>query len=104
MDRPNAGAAFDRELWSEMGEIIGREGRALNNLQQAPLYFFDPDLNLMRDPRWGRAQEVPGEDPYLTGEVGSYLIKHTQEGGVDPRYLRCSSNPLVIQRRFLEGS
>ena len=43
---PNAGAAFDRELWRAMGETIGREGRALNNLQRAPLYFFDPDLNL----------------------------------------------------------
>jgi hypothetical protein len=48
---PNTGAAFDRELWAAIGETIGREGRALNNLQSAPLYFFDPDMNLMRDPR-----------------------------------------------------
>jgi hypothetical protein len=47
---PSTGAAFDRELWTLIGATIGREGRALNNLQRAPLYYFDPDLNLMRDP------------------------------------------------------
>ena len=133
---PNTGAAFDRELWAEIGEVLGREGRALNNLQLTPLFFFDPDMNLVRDPRWvrtprrdtatsltlqrllrclvgadlwreaaaltellslrqGRAQEVPGECPYLTGEVGSILIQATQESAAEPRYLRsvsaCSS-------------
>jgi beta-D-xylosidase 4 len=48
---PNTGAAFDRDLWTAIGETIGREGRALNNMHLAPLYFFDPDMNLMRDPR-----------------------------------------------------
>ena len=48
---PNMGASFDRELWRLIGATLGKEGRALNNQQQAPLWFFDPDLNLMRDPR-----------------------------------------------------
>ena len=48
---PNTGAAFDRDLWTAIVKIIGREGRALNNMHLAPLYFFDPDMNLMRDPR-----------------------------------------------------
>ena len=42
------------------------------------LYFFDPDMNLMRDPRWGRAQEVPGECPYLTGEVCAHRITRSK--------------------------
>ena len=64
---PGLGATFDRDLWGKIGDRIGREARGLNNQQIGPLYFLDPDINLLRDPRWGRAQEVPGECPYLTG-------------------------------------
>ena len=66
---------------------MGREARGLNNMRVGPLYFLDPDINLLRDPRWGRAQEVPGEDPYLTGEYGVHVVRGTQESEVDPRYL-----------------
>jgi beta-glucosidase-like glycosyl hydrolase len=51
----------------------------------------------------GRAQEVPGEDPYLTGEVGSYLIKATQEGGADPRYLSIASTMKHSPMYDMEG-
>ena len=84
---PGMGATFDRALWTEIGQTMGREARGLNNMQVGPLYFLDPDINLLRDPRWGRAQEVPGEDPYLTGEYGVHVIRGTQESEVDPRYL-----------------
>ena len=62
------GATFDREVWSSVGHIIGQEARGLNN-QGDPggngkspnygvsgLYFLDPNINLCRDPRWGRCQ------------------------------------------------
>lgn len=52
------GATFDRDLWHDIGTTIGLEARGLNNMRVGPLYFLDPDINLLRDPRWGRAQEV----------------------------------------------
>ena len=55
---PGLGASFDRPLWRQIGETIGQEARGLNNMGVSPLYFLDPDINLLRDPRWGRAQEV----------------------------------------------
>ena len=92
---PGLGASFDTELWTQGGRAIGVEARALNN-QAIPnalggvpglpphgvsgLYFLDPNINLMRDPRWGRAQEVPGEDPLLTSEFAAHLITAAQRG------------------------
>ena len=84
---PGLGATFDRGLWSEIGQTMGLEARGLNNMRVGPLYFLDPDINLQRDPRWGRSQEVPGECPYLTGEYGSYIVQGTQQNPIDSRYL-----------------
>eukprot|EP00949_MAST-11_sp_MAST-11-sp1_P001970 g1970.t1 len=97
------GATFSRELWRDIGHTIGIEARGLNN-QGIPkdddsvvpgiptngpsgLYFLDPNINLMRDPRWGRAQEVPGEDPTLTAAYATNLVQAMQNGDEDPRYL-----------------
>ena len=107
---PGLGASFDRALWRKVGRTIGTEARGLNNQAikgdgdvgsggvpgiptngKSGLFFLDPNINLMRDPRWGRAQEVPGEDPYLTGEYGSALVDATQRGPEDPRYLLAAS-------------
>eukprot|EP01052_Picozoa_sp_SAG31_P048463 SAG31_NODE_10151_length_1177_cov_3.679963_1_plen_307_part_00 len=88
---PSLGASFDRKLWTRIGQTIGIEARGLANQGKCTLYFLDPNLNLLRDARWGRAQEVPGEDPYLTGEYGTYIIKATQQPGLDPRYLAAAS-------------
>jgi hypothetical protein len=49
---PGLGATFDRGLWQDVGTAIGMEARGLNNLRVGPLYFLDPDINLLRDPRW----------------------------------------------------
>ncbi len=81
------GATFDRDLWRRIGEVIGTEARGLNNNGHSAIYFLDPNINLMRDPRWGRAQEVPGEDPTLTSEYAVAIVNGTQRGGSDPRYL-----------------
>ena len=48
---PGLGATFSRELWAAIGQTIGREARGLNNQRVSPLYFLDPDINLLRDPR-----------------------------------------------------
>ena len=50
-----------RSLIRAIGQVIGTEARAMHNVGQAGLTFFTPDLNILRDPRWGRGQEVPGE-------------------------------------------
>ena len=80
------GATFNKSLWLAVGAADGREGRALHNQPASPgappgnlaghglaaIAFWAPDMNLFRDPRWGRGQEVPGEDPVLTSEY----VKH----------------------------
>jgi len=93
------GAAFDRELWREVGAAIGTEVRGFHNQPNyamvqghfvpglhnvdISLYSLDPNINLMRDPRWGRAQEVPGEDPFLTSEFAVNLVEGMQFGSKD---------------------
>ncbi|KAH3758310.1 glycoside hydrolase family 3 protein [Pelomyxa schiedti] len=72
------GATFNRTLWTTIGEMISTEARALYNQDIAGLLLWAPDINLFRDPRWGRGQEVPGEDPYLTSEYATYWITAMQ--------------------------
>lgn len=55
------------------------------------LTFWSPNINIVRDPRWGRAQETYGEDPYLTAQMGVVFVKGLQ--GDDPRYLKLVSTP-----------
>lgn len=68
-------ASWDKELLHDEGQVIGIEGRAKYNQAQRDgnsgryfgLTFWSPNINIFRDPRWGRGQETLGEDPYLTG-------------------------------------
>lgn len=66
------GSTFNRTLWVLIGAAIGAEARGFHNERSdKPLFFFSPaDVNLARDPRWGRAQEVASEDPLVNGEYG----------------------------------
>ena len=67
-------ATFDEELLEQVGDAVSTEGRAKFNMQQAEgdtglykgLTFWSPNINIFRDPRWGRGHETFGEDPYLT--------------------------------------
>jgi hypothetical protein len=59
------GATFDKELFSTVGEVIGQEGRAMANAGNAGLTFWAPNINIVRDPRWGRLLETPGAPMYL---------------------------------------
>ncbi|WP_099466786.1 glycoside hydrolase family 3 C-terminal domain-containing protein [Konateibacter massiliensis] len=79
-------ATFDEELLSEIGEVVSTEGRAKFNMQQKyndtdiykGLTFWAPNVNIFRDPRWGRGHETFGEDPYLTSRLGVSFIKAMQ--------------------------
>eukprot|EP01084_Bolivina_argentea_P150738 263219_1 len=74
------GATFNRSLWREIGKTISDEGRSLYNQGVGGLFYLAPNINLFRDPRWGRGQEVPGEDPYLTGQYGMEYVNSMQYG------------------------
>jgi beta-glucosidase len=88
-------ATFDPALVKEMGVAIGTEARVKYNIAgretgehgiSQGLDFWSPNINIFRDPRWGRGQETYGEDPYLTGKLGTAFVQGMQ--GDDPRYLR----------------
>jgi beta-glucosidase-like glycosyl hydrolase len=93
---PNLGAAFNATLYRAMGAVTGVELRALNNAAWSPraqgpagvdaLVLWGPTVNLVRAPQWGRTQETPGEDPWLTGVFAREVVRGLQEGP-DPRYL-----------------
>ncbi|KAF7809507.1 putative beta-D-xylosidase 6 [Senna tora] len=68
-------ASFNRSLWSLIGSAIAIEARAMYNVGQAGLTFWAPNINIFRDPRWGRGQETPGEDPMVTS---AYAIEYVR--------------------------
>lgn len=83
------GATFDEELLEEVGHAIAVEARAKYNEQSAQgdrdiykgLTIWSPNVNLFRDPRWGRGHETYGEDPYLISRLGVNFIKGLQGDG-----------------------
>jgi beta-D-xylosidase 4 len=76
-------AAFDDELINAVASVISTEARAFNNAGRAGLDFFTPNINPFRDPRWGRGQETPGEDPLHIANYVFNLISGLQ-GGINP--------------------
>lgn len=93
------GATFDPKLIHEMGVAISTEARAKYNeagydkdhgIYQG-LTFWSPNVNIFRDPRWGRGQETYGEDPWLSGQFGKAFVTGMQ--GDDPKYLRTVATP-----------
>ncbi len=84
-------AAWDVNLHHQLATVIGQEGRARHAAQGSGLDFWAPNLNLLRDPRWGRAQETYGEDPYLSGRLAVAFVTGMQ--GDDPFYFQAISTP-----------
>lgn len=90
-----AAASWNPELFRREGTVIGIEGRAKFNDYAnahngdsrwwAGLTYWTPNVNIFRDPRWGRGQETYGEDPFLTAEIGIQFVKGIQ--GDDPNYM-----------------
>ncbi len=90
-------ATFDDELLQKTADIISTEGRAKYHEFQRKgdrdiykgLTFWSPNINIFRDPRWGRGHETYGEDPYLTGKLGVAFVRGLQ--GNDKKYLKTAA-------------
>jgi beta-glucosidase len=88
------GATWDEDMMHEVSTAISDEARAKHHdfvrkgkrLIYEGLTFWSPNINIFRDPRWGRGQETYGEDPYLTGRLAVQFIKGLQ--GDDPKYYK----------------
>ena len=93
------GASWNEELVKSVASAISDEARAKYNdavrrdfrKRFYGLTFWSPNINIFRDPRWGRGQETYGEDPYLTSRLGVAFVKGMQ--GDDPRYLKTIATP-----------
>jgi beta-glucosidase len=102
------GSTWDSGLIHQIGDAISTEARAkYNEARRMPpvpevapgaapgrtagLTYWTPNINIFRDPRWGRGQETYGEDPYLTGQLGVAFIEGMQ--GNDPHYLKVVATP-----------
>lgn len=90
-------ATFDENILFRVSDAISDEARAMFNAAQKKgnymryngLSFWTPNINIFRDPRWGRGQETYGEDPFLTGLLGSSFVRGLQ--GNDPNYLKTAA-------------
>ncbi|WVZ71483.1 hypothetical protein U9M48_020068 [Paspalum notatum var. saurae] len=77
----NSAAAFNESLWRAVGAAVSTEIRAMYNLGHAELTYWSPNINVVRDPRWGRASETPGEDPFLVGRYAVNFVRGMQDVG-----------------------
>ncbi|HTH52338.1 MAG TPA: glycoside hydrolase family 3 C-terminal domain-containing protein [Edaphobacter sp.] len=92
-------ATFDEPLLNKIGTVISTEARAKYNdavrHDVHSIYYgltiWSPNINIFRDPRWGRGQETYGEDPFLTARLGTAFVKGIQ--GTDPNYFRAIATP-----------
>lgn len=90
-------ATFDEEFLEKIGDAVSTEGRAKYNMQARRedrdiykgLTFWAPNVNIFRDPRWGRGHETYGEDPYLTSRLGVGFVKGIQ--GHDENHLKAAA-------------
>lgn len=92
-------ATFSPDLVERMGKVIALEGRArhADSVRHGDfgtykgLTYWSPNVNIFRDPRWGRGQETYGECPYLTGQMGAAFVRGVQ--GCDPEHLKAVATP-----------
>ncbi|MCR4608089.1 MAG: glycoside hydrolase family 3 C-terminal domain-containing protein [Eubacterium sp.] len=93
-------AMFDRDMLKRIAEVISTEARAKYNENRKNgdrgiykgITLWSPNINIFRDPRWGRGQETYGEDPYLTGELGVSFIKGLQGDGKYMKTAACAKH------------
>lgn len=108
------GATFDTELIKEVAGVVATEGRAKYNAYSGQddrdiykgLTFWSPNINIFRDPRWGRGHETYGEDPYLTSRLGVAYVKGLQGDGETMKAAACAkhfavhSGPEALRHEF----
>ncbi|CAN7080166.1 unnamed protein product [Brassica oleracea var. botrytis] len=78
-------ASFNQSLWEEIGRVVSDEARAMYNGGVAGLTYWSPNVNILRDPRWGRGQETPGEDPVVAGKYAASYVRGLQGNGAGNR-------------------
>lgn len=112
---PNTlGATFNQTIWNQMGAVIGLELRALwlqnvgenhpSNLPHIGLDCWSPNIDILRDARWGRSMEVPSEDPYLNGVYGvQYTLGLQNNSALDDRFLQGVATLKHFLANSLEG-
>ncbi|MBR2123098.1 MAG: glycoside hydrolase family 3 C-terminal domain-containing protein [Lachnospiraceae bacterium] len=107
-------ATFDDKLVEKLGDVSATEGRAKYNAVSAlgdrdiyhGLTFWSPNINIFRDPRWGRGHETYGEDPYLTSRMGQAYVRGLQGSGETMKVAACAkhfavhSGPEAIRHSF----
>lgn len=107
-------AAFDEDAMEKAGDIIATEGRAKYNAYSQKgdrdiykgLTFWSPNVNIFRDPRWGRGHETYGEDPYLTSRLGVRFVEGIQGKGPVMKAAACAkhyavhSGPEAVRHEF----
>lgn len=107
-------AAFDDALVEKIADCISTEGRAKYNAYSAEndrdiykgLTFWSPNVNIFRDPRWGRGHETYGEDPYLTSRLGTAYVRGLQGNGEVMKAAACAkhyavhSGPEAVRHEF----
>lgn len=107
-------ATFDTKLTEQIGEAVSTEARAKYNYASAAgdrdiykgLTLWSPNVNIFRDPRWGRGHETYGEDPYLTSQLGVSYVRGLQGDGDYLRTAACAkhfavhSGPEAIRHEF----
>ncbi|KAL0547524.1 hypothetical protein IC582_017462 [Cucumis melo] len=71
-------ASFNASLWEAIGRVVSDEARAMYNGGVGGLTYWSPNVNIFRDPRWGRGQETPGEDPILAGTYAVNYVRGLQ--------------------------
>ena len=93
-------ATFDDALLEKLGDVAATEGRAKYNALSAKgdrdiyhgLTFWSPNINIFRDPRWGRGHETYGEDPYLTSRMGQAYVRGLQGNGATMKAAACAKH------------
>ena len=107
-------ATFDDALVEQLGDVAATEARAKYNALSARgdrdiyhgLTFWSPNINIFRDPRWGRGQETYGEDPWLTGRMGMAYVRGLQGSGETLKVAACAkhfavhSGPEALRHQF----
>ncbi|XP_031130866.1 beta-D-xylosidase 1 [Ipomoea triloba] len=84
-------AAFNSSLWEAIGRVVSDEARAMYNGGAAGLTFWSPNVNVLRDPRWGRSQETPGEDPHVVAQYAVSYVKGLQGGDNPNNHLKLAA-------------
>jgi hypothetical protein len=100
-----AATSLNRSLWFAMGETTGIEARGKNNDRSRTSIYqgltrWAPNVTIFRDPRWGRGEETPGEDPTINGEYAVSFVSGMQ-GPPSGKYVRAAA--CLIELKFLEG-